>query len=494
MKKISNIIFYGLIVLFLYVQLTTIKAGHSWGGDFSQYIQHAKNLIELKPYHQGIMLDEWVNNPVGFPLMLAPWIKVFGVNFKVLKIINVLSWLFFVLFLRALAKKRLDDPLADLLSICLLTSPFFFTFKQNIISDVPFLSLLTCSLFLCHHFFTTKKHSFAFLCLLAISLSFTLLIRWAGLTLFASVILYLLINAYDKKYVVATMLILGLTIFVQSLAGINLGHHLQEGPQGWVAWSHQSYQLMSYNLNNFFIFFVPSFKGVVLSRGVTFLFTDIVTPIIFFGSILFLLLRMMKKKADILEYFLLVYLCALLIWPLQGGVRYVLPIVGVCLILMIQGVVVGLQKQDPKAWVVKGLCLLLIMSNGVHIYKNYSFNDDVIAQPDTQELIAWIKETTQPEDHFMFQRPRTLTLITDRKFAPFFIYSQDAAKWYQRIERFNIRYLLAFNSSVHKMLSSFPPDYIQLRQVWQNEKYVVLEVVEIKGRDVIPAEVGNSKK
>ncbi len=41
------------ILLFFILNVSTIKDGHNWGGDFSQYITHAKNIAEGENYSKS---------------------------------------------------------------------------------------------------------------------------------------------------------------------------------------------------------------------------------------------------------------------------------------------------------------------------------------------------------------------------------------------------------------------------------------------------------
>ena len=83
--------FFSLIIL---INIFTLKQGHNWGEDFSQYIIHAQNIISSKAYGSGIMVDAPVIYPPGYPLLLAPIIKVFGINFKInyVKSIALARW------------------------------------------------------------------------------------------------------------------------------------------------------------------------------------------------------------------------------------------------------------------------------------------------------------------------------------------------------------------------------------------------------------------
>lgn len=132
---------------FVIINIATIQDGHNWGDDFSQYILHARNIIEGREYTRDIMLDNPVVFPPGFPLFLVPWMKGFGLNFKVLKTFNVMFWYLHILLLYPIFLKRVGREMAAICSLVLMTSSYFFLFKQNILSDVPFLFFTTLAIY-----------------------------------------------------------------------------------------------------------------------------------------------------------------------------------------------------------------------------------------------------------------------------------------------------------------------------------------------------------
>ena len=95
---IINVAIILLIVASIFLNITTLKDGHNWGADFAQYIIHAKNVLAHKPFTDGVMLDNPFSYPPGFPWLIAPVIKIFGVNFIILKFLNIIFWYLSLLF------------------------------------------------------------------------------------------------------------------------------------------------------------------------------------------------------------------------------------------------------------------------------------------------------------------------------------------------------------------------------------------------------------
>ncbi len=81
-----------LVVLTGALYRMTLRQGHDWGGDFSVYIMHARNIAEGRPYLESsyvVTPDSAVHHPPTyppvFPLLLAPFYAWYGLNYVVLK-------------------------------------------------------------------------------------------------------------------------------------------------------------------------------------------------------------------------------------------------------------------------------------------------------------------------------------------------------------------------------------------------------------------------
>jgi hypothetical protein len=88
------------IVTFLVIGVfifCTVNSGHDWGDDFAQYILHAANLANGKPYADTGYIVNPDNPSIGpsaypplFPLILAPVYAVFGLNLTAFKYVECL--------------------------------------------------------------------------------------------------------------------------------------------------------------------------------------------------------------------------------------------------------------------------------------------------------------------------------------------------------------------------------------------------------------------
>lgn len=85
-----------LVLGYLLVGYVTLSAGHAWGDDWAQYVNHARNLATGRAYSDtGYVFNS--NEPhvgppsysPGLPLLLAPIIRLFGVNITALKTVSL---------------------------------------------------------------------------------------------------------------------------------------------------------------------------------------------------------------------------------------------------------------------------------------------------------------------------------------------------------------------------------------------------------------------
>ena len=146
-KNELNLAYLASVFLFVLANIFTLQDGHNWGDDASQYLLHAQNLAQGRDYNHGLLLDAWISAPWGFPLLLLPVVKFFGINFVLLKAGNIFWWFMYVHFLFLIAQKQLGQRQALWLALLLLSCFFLFSFKQNILSEWPFMAFMMAGVY-----------------------------------------------------------------------------------------------------------------------------------------------------------------------------------------------------------------------------------------------------------------------------------------------------------------------------------------------------------
>src|ERR687898_1931314 len=133
--------------------LVPIRDGHDWGDDFSMYINHAQNIARGEPYAEtGYIYNP--NNPAvgprtyppGFPLLLAPVVGLFGLDLRPMKTLIIAFFVGTLLMMVTLFRSVLPTGYIAVLVLVVGLSPFFWEFKDQILSDTPFLFFVLLSL------------------------------------------------------------------------------------------------------------------------------------------------------------------------------------------------------------------------------------------------------------------------------------------------------------------------------------------------------------
>ena len=139
-----------LLILVAYFCKVFYQPGHDWGDDFALYIHQAKGLVtgnagEVAAMNRYTVDESGWNSfspliyPWGFPILIAPIVSVWGVNYAKLKFFIVCTFLGFLFCLYRLVLRR-TGPLGATLVVALLGSSVWYVgFTSSVLSDYPYL-------------------------------------------------------------------------------------------------------------------------------------------------------------------------------------------------------------------------------------------------------------------------------------------------------------------------------------------------------------------
>ena len=467
--------------LFLFINILTLNDGHNWGDDFAQYIHHSINLVEHKPYTSDISLDHWLIYPPGFPLLLSSIIYWVGINLKLLKSLNVLLWALSALVVYGITLDSLDLIWARMLTVWFLTFPFFFFFKQDVLSDIPFMFFVLLSLWA-----LIKSEGYqqrgsngpgrVLLLLSIVCASYSLLIRWAGISLLLAVVVYFLVVKRDWKKPLGFILGSGVSWVIAWQCGSLFSGYLCKTTDSMQEWFWANYYNVTYNFEMILGFFVTDDK----------LFSKMTMPISLglfntaFGLLLLCIIglfayRLYQRKISLIGCFTFFYLMQAFCWPVRGGSRYMLPIIIPIAIYGVKKVKIGFQK------VVLFIFLILIAQNIFVIGSNFKFNDDDIYQKESLEMAQWVTIHLKSDERYMFAKPRALWLLTHRVGASYGMYHRDKDLWYKRIKPLHIGYLICdkhFDSigRLNDFRIRVDEGVLNITVVWENSRYKIFKV------------------
>ncbi len=490
MKK-NHVLLALCVIVFLVVNGTTLHNGHNWGDDFSHYIRHGLNILQGRPYSSSVMLDHWGATPPAFPLLLTPVLKIAGLNFVWLKFPNLVYWLLTCLVLWLAGRRRLQGETSELLFLCLLSSPFFFLFKQNILSDLPF------TLFYCAALFFLEKRTqqqddqksttILFWGLLFAAL--TLLTRLAGIALFAAILVHALFIKKDWKMAGGTVLAGGIALVILYAFGVSFGDPMTAFPRSPSAILIQAFLNIAYVSGLLFNFFMPvrtPFNAFLLDHGLPVLRMS--APFLYFIVFAVGGVKLYRRTISLPFLSFLSYSVLILLWPALEP-RYVLPLAPWLLIFACSALERGFapsgkgpaQPSQLKSRLTQVLLATLILHNCLSIGLGYRMNDDEINQPVNRELFAWVRNNTRPEERLMFHYPRALWLLTGRPSTSFFVSPDQRGHLTDRLIEHRIDYLILMpqGRNLH-LLNTLDPVRVRWEKVWENPQYAIFRIQRLE--------------
>jgi len=406
-----------LIATLTFAYVLALTPGHALiADDYAAYILHASNLVEGRPYAeikyivnpQAIWIGPVEGYPPVFPALLAPVYKLFGMNFWAMKIVTVLCFTIFLIVLVRLAEPIL--PLWGRIALILLVGlhPVFREYGNYVMSEIPYAM-------------------FSFAALWTIDVSYRDLrandwhLREALLT---AALIYL---SYGTRTIGATLLpALALAdlcrfkrpsrflLVVLFTAGVLIGLQvsLLTAPKTYVRLTGFS----AAGVHRNFLFYGKVLSYVWAngwSKKIQIVVAALATCIAAAGF-----LRIFRQRKSATEFYLLAYVVTLLFYTFEFGLRALLPILPLYFLYFLAGSarLAGRFRAPARAALVTSLAF------GVAFTYIGSFQTGwrIKTGPDIRDapfrqLCAFIKQSTAPSDVVAFDKPRSITLFTNRR-------------------------------------------------------------------------------
>jgi Dolichyl-phosphate-mannose-protein mannosyltransferase len=459
MRKINPtalfVILLGITTLILFCALTN---GQNWGDDFSSYIMQAKSITELNPrgfieanrftvenssYHYGAPIAY----PWGFPVLLAPFYAVFGLNMIGLKLLGVISFLIFIVFLWV-GFRKYHSPIWLLCLVCFFSlNPNILSFTDQILSDLPFLLVSTASVLFMGRLVIEKRNLISTAwdyILLGAIIAGAFFIRTNGILLlitlaitqFIALVLKLRQEDFqnDKGSSSFKKLLSNRSVFLKYLL-INLIPYISFFcifmlwetilPKGFASYP-------SYLSNTFSLDVILNQMDSYIDIPIEFFIGVPHCYLFYFASIPIAIAGIIKRyRSDyhIVVYIILTFVLYILWSSLQSyqGLRYLFPILPFYFSFVITGLDIFQGgktniEQKLRRWV----CLIPILFIFAHFaissignaYSNMIHHRETISGPyaeTSQSMFSFIRSNTEKESTIVFFKPRLMRMMTDRK-------------------------------------------------------------------------------
>ncbi|HEY3219262.1 MAG TPA: glycosyltransferase family 39 protein [Gemmatimonadales bacterium] len=395
--------------------LATIRAGHDWGDDFALYIHHARNIAARAPYAETGYIYNPHNPaigpriyPPGLPLLLAPVVAVFGLDLQPMKAVMVLSFVGVLLMLPRVFQRDLPPRYTAALILVMGLNPYFWDFKDQVLSDIPFLFFTLVSLYAFQRAAQADRRSLTYGALAGIASAAAIATRALGVVILPAFIAsdVLRWRRVRRETALACGIIIAL-LLLQYVLGAQDGSYFDTLTDTPAAVGRN---IVDY-LRALSDIWVNGYTGA--GRKIIFLVT--------LGLAGFGYFRALRGGPTVVELFPLWYAIPVILWPANQGTRFLIPLIPFYLYYCLLGVR-GLEiALAPRRYVALAfLAIVALVYSARYSTMRYGPLADGVAAPESMELFRFVEQNTAPQDIFVFNKPRALALFTGRRAsAPF---------------------------------------------------------------------------
>jgi hypothetical protein len=407
----------------------TLRSGHDWGGDFSTYIAHAKNLATGAPYdatgyvfNPDFALYGPEAYPPVFPALLAPVYAVFGLNLAAMQIAGIVLFLLSLVLMVLVVRKDLPGGVLVALTALVGFNPFFWGFKEKVLSDVPILVFLFATFYLIGRAYEVERRPwrsmFVFGLLIGLFAYLTYGTRSIGIVVIPSLMLYDVLRARRLTWlpVVATAtFVAGFLLQRVMLGGSNYGDLFVIDAGSMLS-----------NLTRY-----AKAPVDLVENGYSSLVRNLLFGAVSLLALIGYLWRL-RRRLTILEIFVPAYVLILIIWPYHQGLRYLIPVLPLYLFYALVGIeqLPAFGKTDMRRAVFGVVIAAVAVSYAAHYTRfDYGPLPEGVGRQESRDLFAYVRERTDPDDVFIFRKPRVLALFGARASSVYPLPQADLEEW-----------------------------------------------------------------
>ena len=427
--KVHTLLIFIIISVIGALYLLTIRVGHNWSGDFSMYIHHAKNIAEGIDfndtgyiYNPSLPVVGPITYPPIFPLLLSLIYMWFGLNLTAMKVEIIIMFLIFLFIYFLILKNELPFKFSVMTIILIGCNPYFWDFKDNVLSDIPFLLWSYISIFFILQARQPNKSQRIQL-LYSLYVGFFIYLSYGTRSIGIVFIPCLFIHDIIRYKRPTQFTIIATLIFVFFMVLQTVSLH-----------SGRSYfdQLKSDQkiiLRN--ILWYANSLSVLWDNGYSRIFQVVLFIVVCALSTIGYVARI-KNSLTFLEIFLPLYMGIIILWPTDGGTRFLIPVIPLYIMYAFIGItkIKVIQYKETRRLFVTILIVAFFVSYfGKYMKLNYGSIDRGIGKKETIELFRYIRNNTDGGDVFIFRKPRVLSLFTGRSAAAYHRPVNDKDLW-----------------------------------------------------------------
>jgi len=403
-----------LIAVIGAVYAATLRPGQDWGGDFSQYVNHARNLALGHAYGETryeVTLPEAAtympaSYPPVFPLLLAPVYRQFGLNFVAMKVVVQTLFVLAAVAYYALSRSRgLEVTEAAIGAAAFALSGIVLSLKDLVLADSTYLffaGLTLSTLVFIERQGWDKTRPIPAAAAVAILLVLSYASRGIGLALIVAFALH-------EAVMTRRVRLFGALVLALVAAGvIALSATLYDGR----VYRTQFAVMPSVYLENALFYLgspasLWSGSPAALRR---FLFVLSSVPAVVGWA------RAVACRPTIVEFYVVTMAAIVVLYSTDHNQRYVLPLVPLYLLYFFEGLSWLRRRLMLGSWVTAGAYALLILGTGFNVrgMEKGPYRQGV-EQPTFLEASDFIRRNVDRDALVVSWNPRVLALYTDRR-------------------------------------------------------------------------------
>ena len=419
----------------------TVTAGHTWGGDFSQYIMHARNLVEGRAYtdtgyiHTAFAFVGPVAYPPVFPAWLAPVYALYGLDWVALKMVGVASFVLALLCLFLIVRGRIGRWHQLVLFAVLACNPFVWTLKDKIVSDLPFVFLFLLTLWFLKQRYVRQQDGYHdraqgrwhMALWLGVLLYLVYGTREIGLVFVPAIIVFELYHFRRLSLIslLAMAVFAALAWWQSGFTRAPLDAAMQQNLAALAAAQGMQGMAASHiDLIHFNVFDILK-QAVRYVSSLQDFWPDSETPWVSLASLLAFALTMLfailgylravLRDFGIMEIVLAGYLLVLFLFGGFQGLRYLIPVMPLILYYAFRTHYTMLFGPLRRVMLILGLTFAGSTALVYAASPVYSQTPEQgITSPEAKALLQFVKQSTPQDARFVFNKPRVLSLLTGR--------------------------------------------------------------------------------
>jgi hypothetical protein len=423
LKKLNKTIFPAAIVCFC-LGIFSLHQGQDWGDDFAVYISESKAIIDgsLPQLYQA---NKFITDhsetvfgpylyPVGFPLLLVPVYKLFGLNFIAMKVYLLLFLPASVIIFYFILKKIFpQNPfLVSAATWVMAINYNYLSFVNNITSDIPFMFFFLLTVYQMIRSFSNailKGVVVGCLCF------FSFLIRDAGIVLLFSLFILQICRRYITgkprgpkilvmilPYVVFASLFL-ITTLALPHGNKNLFPLLERITPQTAFWNLIYYFYMAGSFFMTYSSFIPWWLFCV-AAAIT----------IAFITAGFLYHLKNDRNNRFINFFIVGILMIYVLWPFRGGFRFLFPVFPFLIFFLFRGIEIFFSRLKMDKKIIIAILLLNTFWGIKQAVYNFRHNNNSSYTEEMKSIYDYIKQHTGNDKVIAFFKPRALYFFTGR--------------------------------------------------------------------------------